>query len=257
MTKVKVYNLKGEVVGNQELNPGLFAVEIKPVVVQQVVVAQQANARRPWASTKTRSEVRGGGKKPWKQKGTGRARHGSIRSPIWKGGGVTFGPLSTQNHGKRVNKKMKQAALRMVLTDKLSSNSIILVESVDLPEIKTKQVVGVLNKLPLKGRKTLFVVEKDSKNLVMSSRNITDVSTLGADSLNVVELMRAQSIVIPVASLPKIERLYAKKDGSPVKTVKKAVKKKVAAKKVAAKKAPTKKAPAKKAATKKVVKAKK
>lgn len=211
MTKAKVYNLKGEVVGDQELNPNLFAVEVKPVVVQQVVVSQQANARRPWAHTKTRSEVRGGGRKPWRQKGTGRARHGSIRSPLWRGGGVTFGPRSKQNHAKSVNKKMKQAALRMVLTDKLSSNSIVFVESVDLPEIKTKQMVKVLGKLPIKGHKTLFVVEKDSKNLVVSSRNIPDVSTLGAGSLNVVDLMKAQSVVIPVASLEKIEKLYAKK----------------------------------------------
>lgn len=155
---------------------------------------------------------------------------------------MTFGPQAKQNHSKRVNKKMKQAALRMVLTDKLSSNSIFLVESADLPEIKTKQVVGILNKLPLKGRKTLFVVEKDSRNLVMSSRNITDVSTLGADSLNVLELMKAQSIVIPVASLSRIEELYAKRDRLPVKSVKTVVKKKAATKKVTIKKIAAKKA---------------
>jgi large subunit ribosomal protein L4 len=211
MAKAKVYNLAGEVVGEQELNPALFNVEINPIVVHQVAVAQQSNSRRPWAHTKTRPEVRGGGKKPWKQKGTGRARHGSSRSPIWRGGGITFGPRSTRNYTKDVNKKMKQAALRMVLTDKANENQIVLVDSLDLGEIKTKQVLTALTKLPLKGYKTLFVTDKAAKNLILSSRNIADVETQGANSLNVVNLMKHSTVVIPVSALSTMDTLYGSK----------------------------------------------
>lgn len=211
MSKVKVYNLTGEVVGEQELNPSIFNVEVNPVVVQQIAVAQQANARKPWAHTKDRSEVRGGGKKPWKQKGTGRARHGSIRSPLWKGGGITFGPRSDRNYTKRVNKKMKQNALRMVLSDKLAEERLILVDSLDLPEVKTKQVVTALAKLPRKGYRSLFVLSKDTKNISLSARNIADVETTGAESLNVLDLMKAHTVIVPVSALESINALYAPK----------------------------------------------
>lgn len=211
MAKVKVYNLTGEVVGEQELNPALFDVKIKPLVVHQVAVAQQANKRRPWAHTKQRAEVRGGGRKPWKQKGTGRARAGSTRSPIWRGGGITFGPTSKRNYTKHVNKKTKQSALRMVLTDKANSENLILVDSLDIAEIKTKQITDVLGKLPLKGYKTLFITAKNPRNLVLSSRNLQDVDTLAANSLNIVDLMNYQNIVIPVDALEIMESLYAAK----------------------------------------------
>jgi len=162
-------------------------------------------------------------KKPWRQKGTGRARAGTTRSPLWRGGGVTFGPLSTQNPSKAINKKMKQAALRMVLTDKLDSDEIILVDSLTLPEIKTKQVCSALSKLPIKGHKILFVIDNDSKNLVRSSRNVVGVKTLGADSLNLVELMKASSVIIPIGVISIIESLYAPKGKK--KSVKKVAKK--------------------------------
>lgn len=211
MNKLKVYNLNGEVIGEQELNPEVFGVEVKPVVVQQIVVAQQATSRKPWAHTKERGEVRGGGRKPWRQKGTGRARHGSTRSPIWRGGAVTFGPRSERNFVKHVNKKMKQAALRMVLSDKVANEQIILVDSLALPEVKTKQIVAALGKLPLKGRKSLFVLQGDTKNLSLSSRNIQNVATLGAQSLNVVDLLNAQNIIVPVQALSTINELYSPK----------------------------------------------
>lgn len=211
MKKIKIYNLKGEVVGEQDLNPSLFEVEVKPVVVQQVVVAQQANARHPWAHAKQRSEVRGGGKKPWKQKGTGRARHGSTRSPLWRGGGVTFGPESNRNFTKKINKKMKQSALRMVLSDKLAEGRLVLIDSLSLPEPKTKSMADILTKLPLKGRTTLFITGKDARNLILSGRNLQDVDFLGADSLNVYDLLKAHSLVIPVNLLEKIEELYSGK----------------------------------------------
>ena len=211
MQKLKVYNLQGEVVGEHQLSPEVFAAKIKPIVVQQTVVAQMANSRRNYAHTKTRAEVRGGGRKPWRQKGTGRARHGSIRSPLWRGGGITFGPRSNQNFSKHINKKMKQSALRMVLSDKAANEQLILVDSLSLPEIKTKQVTSALSKLPLKGRKSLFVLAGESGNLSLSARNLPNVSTLGAQSLNVVELMQAQNIIVPVQALAIIEQLYRPK----------------------------------------------
>ncbi len=208
MDKFKVYNLAGEVVGEQALDPKLFGVEVNPRLVQQVVVAQAANARRPWAHTKLRSEVRGGGRKPWRQKGTGRARHGSSRSPIWRGGGVTFGPRSDRNYQIAVNKKAKKSALRMVLSDRAKNGQLILVDSLQLPEIKTKQVVQALERLPLKGRKTIFVLDKNSDNMAISSRNIPEVGTLGADSLNIRDLLHTQNVVIPVSALETINKLY-------------------------------------------------
>lgn len=211
MSKAKVYNLAGEVVGEQELNPSVFGVEINPLVVQQVLVAQQANKRRPWAHTKTRPEVRGGGRKPWRQKGTGNARHGSIRSPLWRGGGITFGPRKERNYTKHVNKKMKQSALRMVLSDRAASEQIVLVDSLELPEVKTKQVVQALEKLPRKGYKTLFVTTGTPKNLLLSSRNLQDVKTVAANSLNVQDLLNNQTIVIPVSALETMNKLYAAK----------------------------------------------
>ena len=211
MNKAKIYNLAGEVVGEQKLNPEIFGVEVKSVVVQQIAVAQAANARHPWAHTKGRSEVRGGGRKPWRQKGTGRARAGSTRSPIWKGGGVTFGPSKKVNYGKKVNKKAKQAALRMVLTDKAAHGKLILVDSLALPEVKTKAVSQALGKLPLKGYKSLLVLDKESANTALSARNLKDVQTLGANSLNVVSLLNGGTIVIPVNALHTIEKLYAPK----------------------------------------------
>lgn len=211
MSKVNIYNLAGEVVGQQELSAGLFGVDIKPIVVQQALVSQLSNRRKPWAHTKTRSEVSGGGKKPWAQKHTGRARHGSIRSPIWKGGGVAFGPRNVRNYSKRINKKTKQAALRMVLTDKLADGRVVLVNSLALPEMKTKLVASAMRKLPVKGRTVMFVLDKEAKNMVRSSRNIANAKTLGVESLNMFDVLNAHTIVLPVAALPIIEQLYGPK----------------------------------------------
>ncbi len=211
MSKVNVYNLAGEVVGQQELNPTVFGVDVNPVVVQQVVRAQLANRRQPWAHTKTRAEVRGGGKKPWAQKHTGRARHGSTRTPIWKGGGVSFGPRNLRSYATRMNKKTRQLALRMVLSDKVAAQQLILVNSLALPEIKTKQVASALAKLPRKGRTTLFVLDKEAKNMSRSARNIPGVMLSGVESLNVHDTLKAGTIVLPVAALSMIEQLYANK----------------------------------------------
>lgn len=211
MSKINIYNLEGKVVGQQELNAAVFGVEVDPLVVRQAVLAQQANARRPWAHTKTRSEVRGGGKKPWAQKGTGRARQGSIRSPQWKGGGVAFGPRNTRNYAQALSKKAKRMALRMVLTDKCVDSRIVLVESLDLPAIKTKVMAQALSKLPLKGKTTAVVFDASAKNIEASVRNINKVKPLRADSLNVVDLMKAQTIVMSVNAAMQVADMYGPK----------------------------------------------
>lgn len=145
MEKYPVYNIKAEKIKEAELNPAVFGVKVKESVVHQVMVAQMANARVAIAHTKTKGEVRGGGIKPWKQKGTGRARHGSIRSPLWKGGGVTFGPRKDRNFSQKVNKKMKTKALFMCLSDKVKNGLMVLVDKLNLAEGKTKEMTGVVN----------------------------------------------------------------------------------------------------------------
>ena len=208
MPKVKVYNLNGEVVREEELAPQVFDIVIKPVVVQQVVEAQLANSRQVLAHTKGRGEVRGGGKKPWNQKGTGRARHTSIRSPLWVGGGVTFGPTKLRNFSKSVNKKMKKKALAMVLTDKVKHDNLVLLEELTIAEPKTKLLVNLLGKLPVKDRKTLIILDKKNDNLIKGSQNLHYVSTEPAQSLNVVDLLNADYLLLTVKAAKKISANY-------------------------------------------------
>jgi len=208
MPKVKVYNLNGEVVREEELSAEIFDIEIKPTVVQQVVEAQLANSRQVLAHTKGRGEVRGGGIKPWRQKGTGRARHGSIRSPLWVGGGVTFGPTKLRNFTKSVNKKVKQKALCMVLSDIVKHNSLILVEELAISEPKTQQLAALLEKLPVKNKKTLIVLEKKNENIISSSQNLPEVETAPVQSLNVVDLLKAECLLMPVKAVGKIGAHY-------------------------------------------------
>ncbi len=163
MQKYPVYNLQAEKVREAELNPAVFGVKVKESVVHQVAMAQMANSRVAIAHTKTKGEVRGGGIKPWRQKGTGRARHGSIRSPLWKGGGVTFGPRKDRNFSQKVNKKMKTKALFMCLSDKVNNNLMVLVDKLDLAEGKTKKMVEVMKNL------------KGILKLKEIKRNITDI----------------------------------------------------------------------------------
>lgn len=212
MAKVKVYNLAGEAVKDAELLPELFEVEVNPILVQQAVVVQQANERVAIAHTKDRSEVRGGGKKPWRQKGTGRARHGSSRSPIWIGGGITFGPRAERNFSKNINKKMRQKALKMVLSDKVKEGKLVLVDSIDLPEVKTKQVSTALTKLPAnEAKRTMVVLHPGSDKFALSARNLKNVDLIAANSLNVKDLLKSQRLVVPMQSLQIIHELYASK----------------------------------------------
>jgi len=205
MTKIAMYNSKGEQSKDIELNDAIFATPINKEVVHQVYTAMRANARQPWADTKDRGEVRGGGKKPWKQKGTGRARHGSSRSPIWSGGGVTFGPLSIRNYMQKVNKKMKKRATTMVLSSKVSVNKFIVLEDF-VATTKTKDTLNILNKLPGFGRTTLLISPNIDKNLLLSARNINKVDVQRAIDVNIVDLMHHQFIITTRAGVEALEK---------------------------------------------------
>lgn len=211
MLKVKVYNLEGKEIDELKLDSAIFGVEINPALVHQAVVAQQANARLTLAHTKTKGEVRGGGIKPWRQKGTGRARHGSRRSPIWIGGGITFGPRTDRNFSLKINRKMKRKALLMGLTDKVNEQKLIVVDKLELPEIKTKNLIKILNKLSGKKTATTLVVlaVKDEK-ILKSAQNLPKVKTILADSLNIVDVLQYQLMVIDKEGIKKLIATYKK-----------------------------------------------
>ncbi len=208
--KVKVYNQAGETVGEQELDPAIFGVKAKDALVHQVVVALQNNARQILAHTKGRGEVRGGGRKPWQQKGTGRARAGSTRSPIWKGGGVTFGPTKDRNFKQKINKKMKLKVLLMCLSDKAVNNNLIILDKLELAEIKTKKLNEILKKLPLAVDKILLVLPGSDEKLLRSARNLTKLKLTRADNLNVLDVLGAKTLLMVQASLPVINKFYKK-----------------------------------------------
>lgn len=210
MIKVKVYNLEGKEVGEENLNPNIFNIEIKDSVVHQAIVAGIANKRVAIAHAKDRSEVRGGGKKPWKQKGTGRARHGSTRSPIWIGGGVTFGPTKERNFSKKINKKVKRKALFMSLSDKVATSNLVLVDDIKLEEIKTRKMKEIINKLPL-GKKVMVIIPNSDKKIIKSIRNLKNAIAVRADNLNIYNIINSDSLLMPVKAVKKIEEVYLKK----------------------------------------------
>jgi large subunit ribosomal protein L4 len=205
--KTKVYNLAGSEAGEIELPDRIFNVPLNEDLVHQVAVAQMANSREVIADTKDRGEVSGGGKKPWKQKGTGRARHGSSRSPIWKGGGVTFGPTTERNFTKRINKKMKAKALFMVLSEKLREEKILVLDEVKMDKPSTKDMMKSLDKLSIKS-KTLFALGTKDENVLKSLGNIKRVSVIAGDSINVVDLLKNDMFVVNKDGLRKIEETY-------------------------------------------------
>ena len=207
MLKTKLYNSEGKESGEMKLPERIFGVKLVDDLVHQAVVAQMANSRKVLADTKDKGEVRGGGKKPWKQKGTGRARHGSIRSPLWKGGGVTFGPTTERNFSKRINKKMRMKALFMVLSGKLRDKEIVVVDDLKLEKTSTKTMKNVFGKLPVKG-KILLSLDKNSKNILNSVKNIPEVSVISSDSLNIVDLLKNKVLVINKKGIKKIEDTY-------------------------------------------------
>lgn len=212
--KLNVYNQAGEATGTLELNSAIFGrVEIKPEVVHQVVTAMLSNRRNVVASTKTRAEVRGGGKKPWQQKGTGRARAGSIRSPLWRGGGITFGPRANRNFEKKLNKKMKLVGLFSVLSDKVKAEKLFVIDNLEVA-IKTRDLAKALQdlatKLPAVGRKITLVIAPTQKNLLVSGRNLPNLRINVAPSLNILDLIASDSIIVLQDALPIIEATYKK-----------------------------------------------
>lgn len=209
MAKVKVYNAAGTVVKDIDLNDAIYAIPANDGLIHQVVVAQNANARNPYAHTKDRSEVRGGGRKPWKQKGTGNARVGSIRSPLWIGGGVTFGPTKFRNFTKQVNKKMKRKALYMTLTDKVTHDKFVVVDDLGIKDYKIKSVQDLIANVPSE-RNILIVLAKQDEKVWKASRNIDNVKVILADSLNVVDILNAQTMIVEEGAVELIEKVYLK-----------------------------------------------
>ena len=206
MANVSVYNMEGKEVGTLELNDAVFGVEINEHLVHLSVVAQLANKRQGTQKAKTRSEVSGGGRKPWKQKGTGHARQGSTRSPQWTGGGVVFAP-TPRDYTIRLNKKEKRAALKSALTSRVNDNKFIVVDEMKFDEIKTKKFQNVMDNL--KVSKALVVLEDGSNNAVLSARNIEDVKTAYVNTINVYDILKYNTVVATKAAVAAIEEVYA------------------------------------------------
>ena len=206
MATVDVKDINGKTVGNIDLNPEIFDIEINEHAVHMAVVQYLANQRQGTKSTKTRSEVRGGGRKPWRQKGTGRARQGSIRSPQWVGGGVVFAP-KPRDFSFKLNKKLKRLALKSVLTDKVKQGNLVVLDSLELPEIKTKAMVGVCKNLEL-GKKALFVMDGSNTNVMLSARNIPTIKTAGVNTINVYDILNNESLVVTKDAVQKIQEVY-------------------------------------------------
>ena len=206
MANVSVYNIEGKEVGSIELNDAVLGVEVKEHLVHMAVVNQLANNRQGTQSAKTRSEVSGGGRKPWRQKGTGHARQGSTRSPQWTGGGVVFAP-KPRDYSFKMNKKEKRAALCSALSSKVAESQIIVLDEFKLDEIKTKKVVEVMNNL--KASKALVVLEGENKNVVLSGRNIPTVKVTATNEINTYDVLKYETLVVTKAAVEKLEEVYA------------------------------------------------
>ncbi|WZL82147.1 50S ribosomal protein L4 [Vallitaleaceae bacterium 9-2] len=206
MAKVAVYNMQGQQVEELELNDAVFGVDVNKNLLHRAVVTQLANKRQGTQSSLTRAEVRGGGAKPWRQKGTGRARQGSIRSPQWKGGGVVFAP-KPRDYSKKMNKKERRIALKSALSAKVMDQKFIVVDELKLDEVKTKNMVNVLENL--KAQKALIVLNNDEKNVVLSARNIPTVKTATTNTINVYDLLKYDVCVVTKDAVATIEEVYA------------------------------------------------
>lgn len=207
MPKIDVINIKGEKIEELTLSDAIFGIEPNEAAVHQVVVAQLANKRQGTQSAKTRSEVRGGGRKPWRQKGTGRARAGTIRSPLWKGGGVIFAP-KPRDYTKKVNKKMSRLAMKSVLSAKVAENELLVLDSIVMDAPKTKEMTAILSAIKA-GKKTIIVLDSFNENIYKSARNIEGVITATVDTLNVYDLLNYDCLVATKGSVEKIEEVYA------------------------------------------------
>ena len=207
MPKVDVYDIKGKKVSDIELLDSVFGIEPNENIVHEVLVNYLANQRQGTQSTKTRAEVSGGGKKPWRQKGTGRARQGSIRAPQWIKGGIALGP-KPRSYKYTVNKKERRLAIKSILSSKVLEKELTVVDKLELKEIKTKSMVKALSALKVEG-KTLIVVPENNKNVFMSARNIEGVKTITANNINVFDLLKYNNLILPVDTVKKLEEVYA------------------------------------------------
>ena len=206
MANVSVYNIEGKEVGTIDLNDAVFGVEVNEHLVHMAVVSQLANKRRGTQKAKTRSEVSGGGRKPWRQKGTGHARQGSTRAPQWTGGGVVFAP-TPRDYSFKLNKKERRAALKSALTSRVEEKKFIVVDEINFDEIKTKKFQDVLNNLSVS--KALVVLEDGNKNAELSARNIADVKTAKTNTINVYDILKYNTVIATKAAVQAIEEVYA------------------------------------------------
>ena len=206
MANVSVYNIEGKEVGKIDLSDAVFGVEVNEHLVHMVVVSQLANNRQGTQKAKTRSEVSGGGRKPWRQKGTGHARQGSTRAPQWTGGGVVFAPVP-RDYSFKMNKREKRAALKSALTSRVEENKFIVIDEINFEEAKTKNFANILKNLDVS--KALVVLEDDNKNAELSARNIADVKTAKTNTINVYDILKYNTVITTKAVVAKIEEVYA------------------------------------------------
>ena len=206
MANVSVYNIEGKKVGKIDLSDAVFGVEVNEHLVHMAVVSQLANNRQGTQKAKTRSEVSGGGRKPWRQKGTGHARQGSTRAPQWTGGGVVFAPVP-RDYSFKMNKREKRAALKSALTSRVEENKFIVIDEINFEEAKTKNFANILKSLDVS--KALVVLEDDNKNAELSARNIADIKTAKTNTINVYDILKYNTVITTKAVVAKIEEVYA------------------------------------------------
>jgi len=211
MVKISIYNLEGKTIKDINLNPEIFGVYENPFVLAQVVAAQMANSRSAISHTKTRGEVSGGGKKPWRQKGTGRARAGSTRSPLWIGGGITFGPRNIKNYSKRIPSKIKTQAIKMLLSEKIKNKKFIVLDSFQLPKISTSQIQALFEKLPIEEGSILVVLSEMNANVELSLANIPFAKVVRVENLSALNLMKYDYVVATRDSVEKLSKIFQNK----------------------------------------------
>ena len=207
MANVSVYNMQGQEVGKIDLNDAVFGAKVNENLLHQAVVQQLANNRQGTQKAKTRSEVSGGGKKPWRQKGTGHARQGSTRAPQWTGGGVVFAPVP-RDYSFKMNKKEKQAAIRSALTDRVQQNKVVVLDELTMSEFKTKEFVRIMENLKAAGKTLVVMADKDER-VIKSAGNIPAVKTTLTSQINVYDLMNAQTVILTKDAVAKLEEVYA------------------------------------------------
>jgi large subunit ribosomal protein L4 len=209
MLSLPVYNIQGEKTGTIELSEKIFGLKINNDLVYQAITVQMAGRRTPLAHTKERGEVRGGGRKPWRQKGTGRARHGSIRSPIWRGGGTTFGPRKEKVFAKKMNKKARRKALLMALSSKIKDKELVILDKLELKEPKTKLMAEMISKAFKKTPKSILIATpKKDENIIRANRNLPYTKTIAADSLNIIDLLSFKYLFLDKEAIKMIEKTY-------------------------------------------------